>query len=86
MKKMYENEVLDLPYNQDVRDYLQFKVFYPTFISRDPYLIFRKFTSHAIIFQNNNTADTEELELMSMSGFLTCFYLLTFLTRRIKLR
>ena len=46
----------------------------------------KKFTSHAIIFQNNNTADTKELELMSMSGFLTCFYLLTFLTRRIKLR
>lgn len=24
---MYENEVLDLPYNPDVGDYLQFKVF-----------------------------------------------------------
>ena len=57
-EQMYENEVLDLPYNQDVGDYLQFKVFYATFISCDPCLIFRKYTSLAIIFQNNNTADT----------------------------
>ena len=49
-EQMYENEVLDLPYNQDVGDYLQFKVFYATFISCDPCLIFSKFTSHAIIF------------------------------------
>ena len=55
---MYENEVLDLPYNQDVGDYLQFKVFYATFTSCNPCLIFRNFTSLAIIFQNNNTADT----------------------------
>ena len=49
-EQMYENEVLDLPYNQDIGDYLQFKVFYATFIWCDPCLIFRNFTSIAIIF------------------------------------
>ena len=29
-EQMYENEVLDLPYNEDVGEYLQFKVFYTT--------------------------------------------------------
>ena len=56
-EQICENEVLDLPYNQDVGDYLQFKVFYGTFISRDSCLIFRRYTSLAIIFNNNNTAD-----------------------------
>ena len=49
-EEMYENEVLHLPCNQDVGDYLQFKVFFAMFIWCDPCLIFRNFTSIAIIF------------------------------------